>query len=224
LSSPSSLPPQRRRPVGAAVFSLAVALAAALPVCLPAAGASAAVAETGASGIVRQFYDALLSTMKDGPQLRFQGRFERLTPAVTQAFDLPAMTRIAAGAQWPAVKPEDQQRLIDAFSRFSVANYAANFDSFGGERFEVVGEAPAPSGTGGVIVETRLVPKSGDPVQLNYLLRPGKSGLRILDVYVNGTISELASRRSEFASVLNTDGADGLTKLLETKVRDLAKK
>ena len=182
-------------------------------------------AETGtASAVVGGFYDTLLATMKDGPALKFAGRVERLSPTITTAFDLATMTRIAAGAQWPAIKPDEQKQLVESFSRFSVASYAANFDSWSGERFEVLKEGPAPGSGGGVIVETKLVPKNGDPVQLNYLLRPGSGGLRIIDVFVNGTISELAARRSEFASVLSRDGAKGLNEMLESRFKELAAK
>ncbi len=176
-----------------------------------------------ATAIITSFYDTLLTTMKNGPALKFAGRAEALTPALDAAFDLPSMTRIAAGAQWPSIKAEDQQRLIASFSRFSVASYAANFDSWSGERFEVLKETPAPNGNG-VIVETRLIPKSGDPVQLNYLLRPSANGLRVIDVFVNGTISELAARRSEFASVLARAGAQGLQEMLDSRFKDLASK
>ena len=174
--------------------------------------------------MVSGFYNALLATMKDGPTLKFAGRFDRLTPALSGAFDLATMTRIAAGAQWPMIKPDEQKQLIESFSRFSVASYAANFDNWTGERFEVLKEGPAPGNGNAVIVETRLVPKSGDPVQLNYLLRNGPNGPHIIDVFVNGTISELAARRSEFASVLARSGAKGLNEMLEGRVKTLAAK
>ena len=184
-----------------------------------------AAAQTGpAAAAVGGFYDTLLATMKNGPALKFAGRVEKLTPAMAAAFDLATMARIAAGAHWPTIKPEEQKALVDSFSRFSVASYAANFDNWSGERFEVLKESPAPGAGGGVIVETKLVPKTGDAVQLNYLLRPGTAGLRIIDVFVNGTISELAARRSEFASVLTRDGAKGLTDMLEKRFKDLAAK
>ncbi len=178
-----------------------------------------------ASAIVGGFYNVLLDTMKKGPDLKFSGRVKQLTPALATAFDLAAMTRIAAGAQWPTIKPEEQRQLVDSFSRFSVASYAANFDGWSGERFEVLKEGPVPGGgNGGVIVETKLVMKSGEEVQLNYLLRPGSGGLHIIDVFVHGTISELAARRSEFSSVLARDGAKGLHEMLDKRVADLAAK
>jgi phospholipid transport system substrate-binding protein len=49
-------------------------------------------------------------------------------------------------------------------------------------------------------------------------MRSGVDGnWRIIDVYLSGTVSELASRRSEFAAVLQRDGADGLVHLLEQR-------
>ena len=185
----------------------------------------ATAAETGAAtAVVSGFYDSLLATMKDGPALKFAGRYKLLNPAMATAFDLPAMARIAGGAQWSTIKPEEQNRIIESFSRFSVASYAANFDSWSGERFELLKESPAAGDDGNIVVETRMVPETGEPVGFNYLLRPGANGLRIIDVLVHGTISELAGRRSEFASVLRRDGAKGLYEMLESRFNDLAAK
>ena len=173
--------------------------------------------------MVRDFYDTLLATMKDGPTLGFAGRVDRLAPVITKSFDLPLMTRIAAGAQWASIASDDQHHLVDAFSRFSIASYAANFDSYDNERFEILGELPIQNGTG-TIVETRLIPSKGDPVQMNYLLRPSPSGLKIIDVFINGTISEMAGRRSEFSSTLARGGAPALLEALEARTRTLASK
>ena len=41
---------------------------------------------------------------------------------------------------------------------------------------------------------------------LNYLLRDG----RIVDIYLTGTISELASRRAEFTALLREGGPEQL--------------
>jgi phospholipid transport system substrate-binding protein len=44
---------------------------------------------------------------------------------------------------------------------------------------------------------------------------------RIADVYLDGTISELATRRSEFAAILRSRGIDGLIEKLNTKANSL---
>ena len=71
-------------------------------------------------------------------------------------------------------------------------------------------------------MRSRLIQSDGKPVRLNYLMRRGAGGMwQIIDVYLSGTISELAARRSEFVSVLERDGAAGLVRLLETRAATL---
>jgi phospholipid transport system substrate-binding protein len=167
------------------------------------------------------FYDTLLAVMKEGPKLGFLGRRQKLAPAIVQAFDLPLMTRLVVGLPWPTLSAEDQKQLVAAFSDFSIATYANQFDDFSGERFEVDPKAtPAPGND--VIVKTRLIQSNGEPVQLDYLLRQEPAGWHIIDVFLSGTISQLAARRSEFSSILREQGARGLIAVLKEKTNALA--
>ena len=106
--------------------------------------------------------------------------------------------------------------LTAAFSRYTISMYANRFNDYGGERFEV---SPAASANpNGVIVSSRLVKTNGEAVALNYLLRQDASGAwKVIDVYLSGTVSELATRRSEFAAVLQRSGADGLVEMIEQR-------
>jgi len=70
---------------------------------------------------------------------------------------------------------------------------------------------------GGEIVKTRLVQSTGRIVNINYLVR----GERVIDVYLNGTISDLATRRDEFSSIIASGGADGLIKRLQDRAQSL---
>jgi len=171
---------------------------------------------------VTAFYNVLLATMKDGPRLGFSGRRDRLAPAVREAFDLPLMTRLVVGLQWSSIPAPQQQQLVAAFSDFSIASYASQFDDYSGERFDVEPKAdPAPGND--VIVRSKLVLPKDKPVELDYLLRNDQSNWRIIDVYLSGTVSQLATRRSEFSSVLRQDGVAGLLTLLKQKTEQLAK-
>jgi phospholipid transport system substrate-binding protein len=167
------------------------------------------------------FYDALLSAMKNGPKLGFDGRRQKLAPVIAETFDLPLMTRLVVGLQWPSLSPDEQRQLVAAFTEFSVATYASQFDDYGGERFEVDPKsAPAPGND--VIVKTRLIQSNGEPVSLDYLLRQERGEWRIIDVFLSGTISQLAARRSEFTAILRQQGASGLIAVLKQKTRALA--
>ncbi len=197
-------------------FSLAL-VALSLALFAPAAKAGQ---ETPAMALVRSFYDTLTEAMKQGPKIGFEGRYKMLEPAVTKTFNLPLMARYAVGLSWSKQKPEEQKALVAAFSRFSVATYASRFTKYDGEKFEVLGEKPAAGG--GVMVETRLSPKDGEPVTLNYLVRQDEKGApRIMDVYLDAAISELATRRSEFGAVIKRESFAILIQSLEQKAEKM---
>jgi phospholipid transport system substrate-binding protein len=177
--------------------------------------------ELGAVHVIRSFYDTLLSVMKDGQRLGFGGRRDRLAPAIRRSFDFPQMTRLMVGTQWLNLSAEQRQQLIDSFSAFSIATYANRFDDYSGEAFEVDDAAQRINGTDD-IVKSRLVKSDGDKVELDYLMRGDNGRQRIIDVYLSGTVSELATRRSEFASVMRRGGVEALVDLLQRKTAELS--
>jgi len=176
---------------------------------IAAAPASAQQAGTGDPvAPVHRFYDALLDAMKRAKALGIKGRYDLLAPVISSTFDLAAMTRIATGPRWTSIPPEQQKALVDAFGRMTIATYASRFDGYSGETFEV--EPDVETRTSGSVVHTRIVQASGEPVTLNYLMRKSGGAWKIVDVYLTGTISELATRRAEFASILDSGGAQAL--------------
>jgi phospholipid transport system substrate-binding protein len=179
----------------------------------------AQAADTPAQTAVRHFYTQLVSAMKQGEQLGFAGRYKKLDPAIRSTFNLPVMTKMSVGSSWSSATPEQQKALIDAFSDFSVSSYASRFAAYDGEEFTVDGQKATD---GGVIVETSLSPKEGDPVKLNYLMKPDDSGAyRVTDVFINGTISEMATRRAEFSSIARRDGIPALVNSLGEKSKQM---
>jgi phospholipid transport system substrate-binding protein len=195
------------------IFALAL-----LPVLGPAAAASADAG--GPAATITAFYDALLAVMKASKTLTFDQRYARLQPAISRTFNLTLMTRIAIGPQWVNLPPPQQQELLQWFARYTISTYASRFDGYSGERFVV--EPQPVQNPNGVIVESRLLRPSDAPVTLDYLMRRGGDGAwQVIDVFLSGTISELATRRSEFVAVLGREGAEGLVRLLEKRVAAL---
>ena len=188
------------------VASLAIALA----FLLPASGFAAA--GDAAATRVDSFYTALLNTMKQAKQLGIKGRYDKLAPVLGSTYDLALMSKIAVGQNWNSLSAAEQQSIVAAFARMTTATYANRFDDFAGEQFEVLQTADQPNGD--KIVKTRIVQSDGAAVQLNYLMRNTGNGWKIIDVYLNGTISELASRRAEFGAILRSGGPNALVSAL----------
>jgi phospholipid transport system substrate-binding protein len=170
---------------------------------------------------VQAFYDVLLTCMQQAKDLGVQGRFGKLAPAVDQTFDLATMTRVACGPSWAKLTADRQQALVAAFGRMTAATYANQFNDYNGQQFVV--EPGTTPRNADLIVHTRLIPANGDPVTFNYLMRGTDGDWRIEDVYLDGTISQLAVRRSEFTAILSSDGPDGLLAKLQSQSDGLLK-
>src|SRR5215469_1524490 len=174
---------------------------------------------SAAADAVRGFYQTLLYNMQHGPSLGQQGRVARLAPVVPRVFDIRYMTQLSIGPAWATLPEPQRQQVMQAFERYVTAVYAERFDKYAGERFEVIGEQPTTYGT---MVKTQIVKTSGEPVTLNYLMVEGSGGPQIGDVYLTGTISELATKRADFSSTLRTQGVPGLITALNNKALALA--
>jgi phospholipid transport system substrate-binding protein len=203
------------RPTGTgklAGFCLAVLLAAGL-------FAQPTAAALDPQDTVRSFYGTLLDNMRQGRVLGESGRYARLAPVVDRMFDVPAMTRLAVGPSWATLTPAQQQQLIAAFAHYIAATYADQFDSYSGEQLQVTGQRPFGAD---IMVQTRIVKANGEATRLDYLMRQNQNAPMISDVYLDGSISQLAVHRSEFHSILQREGIDGLVMALNRKA-DLLK-
>jgi len=202
----------------------AVGLVAMLAVVGGLGTAGAARADTAGeppSAVVEAFHGELLKAMKRADELGYEGRYELIAPALRATFDLDFMAEKAVGRHWRELSEEDQARMRDIFTRFTLSTYASRFSGYSGERFETTAEQPAPRDT--MFVRTRLVRTDGEaPVEINYRLHRIEPGWRVIDVLLRGTVSELALRRSEYSSVIKRDGFEALLSELEEKIADLA--
>jgi phospholipid transport system substrate-binding protein len=188
-------------------FFVALALASApLLAAIPiqpaqAQGSDPAVAQ------VQGFYDALQASMKAGGTAK--SRYDKLRPAVEKAFDLQAMTAAAVGPAWATASDADKKALVDAFSRMTIANYAKNFDSYSGEKFTV---EPASIARGSDHFVKSALKTSSDTIAFNYRLHQMGSEWKITDVLLAGNISQMAQKRSDFATTLSSGGPGALAK------------
>lgn len=163
---------------------------------------------------VREFYAALLYTMKHAKQLGIRGRFAHLEPAVINAFDFEVMTRFTVGQNWKKMTPQERVALMDAFRKLTTANYARSFNGYGGESFIVTPTVEKRDGDD--IVSTQMNVPGKSPIRFVYRMHKTPRGWRIVDIYLNGYISEVATRRADFASTLQSGGVTALTKKLDT--------
>jgi phospholipid transport system substrate-binding protein len=169
---------------------------------------------------VERFDEALLDVLKQADALGYRGRFDRLAVPVTDAFDLDLMAERSLGGAWQKLSEPERARWRELFRQFTIANYAANFDRWSDQRFEVVGEDAGTSDTRAV--RTRVRSSDNENVDLTYRLRQTAAGWKIVDVYLKGTVSELALRRADFTAVLDRGGFAKLESMVRARLDDLA--
>jgi phospholipid transport system substrate-binding protein len=193
-------------------------LAGALCVLLhaPIAGAE----PSPATAVIERLNATLLATLQNAEQLGFKGRLDKLRPAIEAAFDVPFMAEKSIGKYWKPLSDADKARWIALFREFTAANYAGNLKKFSGQRFETVSEEPSQNDT--VIVRTVIVDPGAENTEMNYRLHSTPKGPKVIDIYLKGTVSELALRRSDYTSVLERDGFEALLATIRGKIDDFS--
>lgn len=183
----------------------------------------ATAAEGDPAAPIHKLCDTLIQAMKDGDKLGMQGRENKLRPVVDTAYDMPAVTRTTLGAAANKLSPEDLQKLSDAYGRFSVATYASQFAKYGGEHFEI-GEPHPGAVAGSMVVPSVIVGGDASRTEIDYVMHETNGGWGITDVLFNGTISQVAVRRSEFVPIFRQNGLQALVDLLDQKTAAMEKK
>lgn len=165
--------------------------------------------------------NALIASMRSGSTMSFARRYQMLEPVIVRSFDLNAVLAASVGLTWARIPDAQKATLAAAFRRYTVSSYVANFNSYNGQRFDVLPDTRTV-GSGQVVVQTRLVRPAQSPVKLDYVVRSGPAGWQIVDVLMDGTISRVAVQRSDFQQLLRSGGVAALTSGLERKIGNLS--
>lgn len=195
---------------------LAAPLLAALPFTLPAARAAVPEAQP-----VTTLDNALISVMKAGSAGQsFQARYTMLKPVVERSFDLSLILQNSAGLLWSQIPPPQQAELATVFRQYTVATYVSRFDKYGGQHFTT---APTPRSVGASkVVDTDLISGAGKKTRLSYVMTQAGGGWKISDVLFEGTISQVATQRSDFSGLIEPGNATKLIAALKQKVAALS--
>jgi phospholipid transport system substrate-binding protein len=195
-------------------------LAMSASILLPGALLRPALAENPVLAPVNQLIQGLLQIMKAGRGTPFSQRFNMLAPVIDQTFDLTAVLKASVGANWQSLPADQQATLLKAFQRYTVASYVNSFDDYNGQRFvvnpetRIVGDEQA--------VRTQIIPVSGDGHELDYVMREGPAGWRVVDILADGAVSRVAVQRSDFRQLVRQGGAAALSQSLEAKSAGLS--
>jgi phospholipid transport system substrate-binding protein len=191
--------------------------------CLLFGTVSAFAAEQGgatARQVVEKFQVDLIAVMKDGKKLGYTGRYDKLKDPISNSHELTKIARIVVGKEWEKLSEQQQQKLVDVFSRLSIASYAHNFKDYSGETF--VFDSEEETTRGGVVVHSHFDIPGDKPVKFDYMLKEKGNSWRIINIIANG-VSDLALKRSEYTTILQREGFDALITKINEKIDNYSK-
>lgn len=167
---------------------------------------------------VNRLHAALIDVMQNAGALGFAGRRERLSPVIKKSFEFAFISQVVLGRFWADLPETDRARMIDTFTRLTLATYASRFDGYSGEQFQQV--EVKPMNRGRILVRTELVRSGKEPVQLDYVLQEENNQWLIVNVVANG-VSDLSLKRADYGSVMKSHGFDGLMERLQAQITEL---
>jgi len=182
----------------------------------PAVAAATQRADAKPERLIRELSDTLQSVMRDAKTLGFAGRRNLLEPRLSDVYHLPVMARIAVGPHWRKLTPSQKDQIVHAFSRLTIATYASRFNGWSGQTFEMRGVEDVRAKT--VLVKTAILSPNEEAVEINYLMRQFQAGWKVIDIFLKESYSELATKRSEYSSVLRRKGFNSLMAQINQKI------
>ncbi len=192
-----------------------------IAVALVFSGMDLAVAQNedplSARQVVETFQAKLIEVMKQGKKLGYQGRYEKLDPAVRASHDLKRIARITVGREWSKLSEQQKEQWIDVFSRLSISSYAHNFKGFSGESFRFESEEETPNKRGVIVRSFFVIPDEKKEVKFDYLMKKSGDSWLIINIIANG-VSDLALKRSEYSSIMDREGYNALISKITEKI------
>lgn len=181
---------------------------------------AATTPEQDAKALVTRLVEQILQAINaDGGDF---GHQRRMMAVIERETNLNLLARMTLGRYWRRATVQQRKVFANVFRRYLLQSFTSRLQRYAGaglgtidDRFTVTGTKKA--GKNDVVVQSLIKPPSGPPLEVDWRLRSRDGRFLIIDLVVEG-VSLLITQRSEFGSVVERIGIDGLIGELETRV------
>ena len=203
--------PSRRRATALLLAALALLFGAPL--------AAVEKPATDAQRVIEETVTSVLGILRDGSKTDAQRRQE-IEALAQERFDFRTMSRLVLARNWKRLSKQEQGEFVVEFTEYLANDYGNRIERYEQEKVEVLGEQPEPRGD--VTVKTKIVGGENNGALVDYRMRKGDDGWKIIDVVIEG-ISMVANFRDQFRDVMGREGPSAiLGKLREKNAKTLA--
>jgi len=175
-----------------------------------------------AQSVVRRMVGQIIELLDNDGIGEGQEARERLRAIIERDADLDRFGRLVLGRHWRRATPAQRDEFLTLFRRLMLEKFTGYLDAYSGrevgsidEVFEITGSRTV--GGGDIVVETVIRPETRPPVSVGWRLHQRDGRPLVIDVIAEG-VSLLISQRSEFASVIEQGGMDGLLSELRERL------
>jgi phospholipid transport system substrate-binding protein len=165
---------------------------------------------------IRETVEKIVAILQDSslkPETRKAERRARLRQIINARFDIEEMARRSLGSHWQSRTPGQQSEFVKLFSALLEDSYLDRIESYSGDTILYLRESEDGEFSE---VSTKVVPKKGDELAINYKLHAANKQWKIYDVVIEN-ISLVNNYRAQFNRILATASFEELLKKLREK-------
>ena len=152
---------------------------------------------------------------------KFQKKILILDEIVGELFNSNKMIKFIYGRKWKDLDKKTKNKLGLTFQKYISFNYVKRFNNIQNLEFEFLGFKEINEER--ILVKTYLKPSNEEKINLDYIILKEENNWKIFDVLLNGSISEIATKKSEFNSIIRNKGATGLIEIITSKIESYKK-
>lgn len=177
--------------------------------------AGAAPTSEQAESLVRGVGDEVIEVLADDG-LSTDDKLARLIDLLDEPIDIDLVARLILGRHWRTATPEQQAEYLELFRDYALDSIASKLNLYDGQSFDVTSAKVLNERD--ALVTTLIISEDGrPPLKVDWRLREIDGTLVAIDVIVEN-VSMIVTQRSEFSSVVERQGMDGLLAELRSRI------
>ena len=141
---------------------------------------------------------------------------------VNKTYNIEKMISMIIGSKWKSINKNKQEEISLVFGEYVVRNYIKRFKKINNVSFENIGSKELKKNF--FLVQTKLKIIDDDDVKIDYLLSKKDKSWKIFDILLAGSVSEIATKKSEFSSFISNENIDELINALKRQNTKLKNK
>lgn len=142
-------------------------------------------------------------------------KFVQTKNIVSDIFDYEKMIRIIYGRNWKKIEINKQNEMKEIFLDYMSYNYTKRFSNIKQLDFKIINNNLIENK---ILVNSLLIIDSNEKINISYLCNLDSKIEKIFDIIIDGSISEISTKKSEFSKLIKSGGPNGLIEALESKL------